>query len=99
MWVEEKGQQCEFCNVLGSEDLYVAGCFKIECNGCYIHGIFVNWDTCAVLLNCEKIVYRIYVIVQHKLLPDVQVFLAPFPTESIHYWLARQNIMILAEYV
>lgn len=54
MWVEEKGQQCEFCNVLGSEDLYVAGCFKIECNGCYIHGIFVNWDTCAVLLNCEK---------------------------------------------
>ena len=38
MWIEEKGQQCEFCNVLGSEDLYVAGCFKIECNGCYIHG-------------------------------------------------------------
>jgi len=51
MWIEEKGQQCEFCNVLGSEDLYVAGCFKIECNGCYIHGKFVNWDTCAVLFK------------------------------------------------
>ena len=40
--------------VMYSADFYVAGCFKIECNGCYIHGIFVNWDTCAVLLNCEK---------------------------------------------
>ena len=35
----------------------------------------------------KEIVYRIYVIVQHKLLLDLQVFLAPFPLNpSIICW-------------
>ena len=75
----------------------MAGCFKIGCNGCYIHGIFVNWDTCAVLLNCEKDSIQNICYCSTQIISRRAGFSCTFPTESVHYWLARKNIIVPAK--